>query len=144
VRISQKVEYAVRAMIDLAAQGTEHTVRSGSIARRAGVPEKYLEAILVELGRAGLVSSRRGPEGGHRLARSPSTIRLLDIYAAVEGPLALAPPRARRAGPPGLDRVVGDIWRDIEQAVGTVLDATTLDELAKRAQAGREILDFNI
>ncbi len=144
MRISQKVEYAVRAMIDLATQGSEHTVRSGAIARRAGVPEKYLEAILVELGRAGLVSSRRGPEGGHRLARPAASIRLLDIYAAVEGPLALAPPRARRAGPPGLDRVVGDIWRDIEASVRAVLDGTTLEELAKKAQAGREVLDFNI
>jgi len=144
VRISQKVEYAVRAMVDLAAQGGEHSVRSGAIARRAGVPEKYLEAILVELGRAGLVSSRRGPEGGHRLARAPSGIHLLDIYAAVEGPLALAPPRARRAGPPGLDRVVGDVWREIEDSVRTVLDGTTLDELAKKAHAGRDVPDFNI
>lgn len=144
MRISQKVEYAVRAMIDLAGQGGDHTVRSGAIARRAGVPEKYLEAILVELGRAGLVQSRRGPDGGHRLARPASSIRVHDIYAAVEGPLALAPPRGRRVGPAGLDRVVGDVWGDIEEAVRTVLDGTTLDELTKRAQAGKEVLDFNI
>lgn len=144
MKVPQKVDYALRALLHLALEARDAPVRSATIARLAGVPDKYLEAILVELGRAGLVSSRRGPDGGHRLAREPAAIRVAEVYAAVDGPLHLAPERARRASTPELDATLSGLWRELESAVTTVLDGATLEDLRRRGQATRGVVDFNI
>jgi Rrf2 family protein len=144
MRVPQKVDYALRALLHLALEAGDAPVRSATIARRAGVPDKYLEAILVELGRAGLVTSRRGPDGGHRLVRSPAEIRVADVYAAVDGPLQLAPERSRRAPVPELDRTLEGLWRELQGAVAGVLGGLTLEDLRRRGQAVRSVVDFNI
>src|SRR3954467_6068346 len=86
VRISAKSEYAVRAAVGLALIG--RTARAEDIASAQGIPPKFLEKILHDLRRSGLVESRRGPEGGHRLAKDPAAITIADVIRAVDGPLA--------------------------------------------------------
>jgi Rrf2 family protein len=89
MRISQKARYAVRAALDLTLQPAgDRGIRSAEVARRTGVPEKFLEAILRDLREAGLVTSKRGPDGGHRLAGDPARLTVLAVVEAIDGSLS--------------------------------------------------------
>ena len=87
MRISAKVDYAVRAAIELAAAGGE-PIKGEAIADAQDIPLKFLENILGELKHTGIVSSRRGAQGGYWLAKPADDVSLADIVRAVEGPLA--------------------------------------------------------
>src|SRR6478735_5109269 len=88
MRISAKADYAVRATIELAAAGEGATVKGERLADAQQIPLHFLENILGDLKQAGIVATRRGPEGGYRLARSPAEVSVADVIRAVEGPLA--------------------------------------------------------
>jgi Rrf2 family protein len=88
VRVTAKVDYAVRAAIELAAAEPGKPVKGDRISQAQGIPVKFLENILAELKRHGLVASRRGADGGYWLARPPAAITVADLIRAVEGPLA--------------------------------------------------------
>lgn len=89
--LSQKARYALRAMVELARAGADQQLTAGEIAVRADAPRKFLEAILLELSRRGLVLSRRGKAGGYILARPIGEISFAEIIRVIDGPLALAP-----------------------------------------------------
>ena len=86
MRLSARADYALRAAIELAATERNH-ITAEQLARAQNIPGKFLEAILTQLRRAGLVRSQRGPEGGFWLARPASEISLADIIRAIDGPL---------------------------------------------------------
>lgn len=88
MRITAKADYAVRAAIELAVSPPDVPVKGEDLARAQGIPRNFLENILTELRRAGLVRSRRGAEGGYWLARPADEISIADVLRAVEGPLA--------------------------------------------------------
>ena len=113
MRISAKADYAVRAVVELAATEDAQPVKAERIATAQEIPLNFLENILGELRHAGLVRSHRGAEGGFRLARPASEVTVADVIRAVEGPLASvrgAPPEeanysgGRQHPAPGLDR----------------------------------------
>jgi Rrf2 family protein len=89
--LSQKARYALRSLVELARAGPEQQLTTGAIAERADAPRKFLEAILLELTRRGLVVSRRGKFGGYMLARPPGEISFAEVIRVIDGPLALAP-----------------------------------------------------
>ncbi|NDV02139.1 RrF2 family transcriptional regulator [Pseudoroseicyclus tamaricis] len=90
--LSQKARYALHAAIHLArAEEEDRAVTAAAIAAAEGIPAKYLEQILADLKRRGVVQGRRGPSGGYRLARAASDISFAEILRSVDGPLALAP-----------------------------------------------------
>ena len=94
--MSSKAKYAVRAAVMLARdEAAEVWVATSDIAERENIPRKFLEAILVEMRDTGLVESRRGPSGGHRLGRSAANISVADILRCIDGPLALTPCASR-------------------------------------------------
>ena len=134
MRIPMKVDYGVRALVDLAEHaGGGRPARTADIAERQGVPEPYLDQVLATLSKFGFVSSRRGPQGGHGLARDAGDITLDEVVGALDGsnsPLeciddaagcALSGCCAQR-----------DIWRDVEEAIRRVLTTTTIADLASR------------
>ena len=88
MRVSAKVDYAVRAGAELAAAAGEGPVKGDHIATAQKIPLKFLENILLDLKHAGLVQSQRGAEGGYWLAKEPAEISLADVIRAVEGPIA--------------------------------------------------------
>jgi Rrf2 family protein len=88
VRVTAKVDYAVRAAIELAPADRLHPIKGDHIARAQQIPTKFLENILAELKRSGIVGSQRGAEGGYWLARPADEITVADLIRAVEGPLA--------------------------------------------------------
>ena len=88
--LSSKARYALRALVELARSGGAQ-VTAGELAERADAPRKFLEAILLELSRRGVVVSRRGKLGGYSLARAPAEISFAEVIRVIDGPLALAP-----------------------------------------------------
>src|SRR5262249_47793306 len=90
--LSSKAKYAVRAAAMLAeCADAEAWVHTADIAEREAIPRKFLEAILVQLRAHGIVESRRGAHGGHRLSRDPAETSVADIIRVFDGPLALTP-----------------------------------------------------
>jgi Rrf2 family protein len=95
--LSQKARYALRALVELARAGPDGQLTAADMAERADAPRKFLEGILLELSRRGLVVSRRGKFGGYVLARRAETISFAEIIRVIDGPLALAPCVSRTA-----------------------------------------------
>src|SRR5262245_13524155 len=89
--LTSKAKYALRAMVDLAVNDRGGPIFIADIARRQDIPRRFLENILIELRRGGLVTSHRGKNGGYALARAPETLTFAEIIRAIDGPLALAP-----------------------------------------------------
>ena len=87
MRISAKVDYALRATIELAAVAPEQ-IKGERLAAAQAIPHKFLENILADLRNGGLVASQRGADGGYRLARPPAEITVADVIRVVEGPIA--------------------------------------------------------
>ena len=129
MRLSARVDYALRAAAELAVGG-ERPVTAVQLAEAQQIPPKFLENILSQLRRSGLVRSQRGPEGGYWLARPPEEITIADIVRAVEGPLAdvrgEAPEHLDYSGPAQpLERV----WVATRASVRSVLERVTLADL---------------
>ena len=89
--LSQKARYALRALFVLGAQKTDEPVMIADIAEQANVPRKFLEQILLEMKKSGIVHSQRGKFGGYTLGRAPEDIDFAEVLRAIDGPLALAP-----------------------------------------------------
>jgi Rrf2 family protein len=131
VRITAKVDYAIRAAIELAAASSEAPVKGEQLARAQGIPLRFLENILRELRRAGIVSTQRGAEGGYRLARPADEITLADIIRTVEGPLAAVQGvRPEALSYPGAARELPEVWIALRASLRSVLEAVTLADVA--------------
>lgn len=133
MRISAKGEYAIRAMLDLALHQGRELIPIQEIAARQGIPQRYLEQVLLALKRAGLLVAKRGATGGYHLTRLPEEITVGIVLRAVEG--ASAPFEAgggRRGGVDGRD--LRELWAEIAEAVSGVVDRVTFGELATRAR----------
>ena len=94
--LSQKARYALRSLVALA-RAEDAQLTAGDLSTRAGAPRKFLEAILLELARRQIVTSRRGKFGGYALARPASEITFAEVIRVIDGPLALAPCVSRTA-----------------------------------------------
>jgi Rrf2 family cysteine metabolism transcriptional repressor len=134
MRISSKGEYGLRALFDLAQHYGEGPIQSRDIHERQGIDENYLNQILISLRKAGLIESIRGPQGGHRLARTPAQITILDALLALEGPLL--PTDSGRDNLPStepVDReIVREIWDDMRRQLEQHLAGITIDDLVQR------------
>jgi Rrf2 family protein len=137
MRISSKGEYGLRALFDLAQHYGEGPIQSRDIHMRQGIDENYLNQILISLRKSGLIESIRGPQGGHRLARPPEQITVLEALLALEGPLL--PPDAGRDSPTPaepIDReLLRDVWDALRAALERYLGDITLDDLCQRKRA---------
>lgn len=89
--LSQKARYALRALLHIVEHGTSRTIQVGEMAEMQNIPRKYLEFIMVDLKKAGLVNSRRGPGGGYALSRPASEISFAEVIRVIDGPIALVP-----------------------------------------------------
>lgn len=87
MRVSAKSDYALRALIEMAGRGNSTPVSAEELGRRQDIPHGFLQAILADLRRAGVVVSQRGQSGGWRLSGEPSAISVADVIRAVDGPL---------------------------------------------------------
>ena len=131
MRVSAKADYAIRAAIELAAAG-EGPVKGDRIAQAQDIPSNFLENILGDLRNAGLVSSRRGADGGYWLARPAGEISLADIIRAVDGPLAnVRGIRSEQIVYEGRAAPLRDVWVAVRASLRGVLEQVTLADLAR-------------
>jgi Rrf2 family protein len=138
VRVSTRGDYACRALLSLAlhaGEGSPTSVRD--IAERTGLPQPYLEQILLALKGAGLVRSKRGVGGGYILARAPADIRLSDVVSAVDGPITLGDfgePHQDGACDHEGQCVLLAIWAVVGEQIRRQLDGYTLADVASAAR----------
>jgi Rrf2 family protein len=146
MRLSQKADYAIRAMLDLALHApVARAVRSADIARRECMPEKFLEGILVDLRKAGLIKSQRGPVGGHRLARAAEDIRLGEVWRAIDGSLSpVAGLDHNSAGASLASQTLQPVWDQVEVSIAGIVDGVTLADLCRQMEENRDALDYHI
>jgi len=131
VRITAKADYAVRVAVELAAASADAPVKGERLAAAQGIPRNFMENILTELRRAGLVRTRRGAEGGYQLARPPREITVADVLRAVEGPLAAVQgvqPQDLRYG--GAAEHLPEVWVALRASLRSVLEHVTLADVA--------------
>jgi Rrf2 family protein len=130
MRVSAKVDYALRAGVELAAAG-DGPVKGDRIAQAQQIPLKFLENILLDLKHAGLVQSQRGAEGGYWLSVPPDEISLAEVIRAVEGPIAnvrgMRPEQVEYAGTAAPFR---DVWIAVRANLRAVLEVVTLADVA--------------
>jgi Rrf2 family protein len=132
VRTTAKADYAVRAAVELAASVGEGPVKGEQLSEAQSIPLNFLENILAELRRAGIVESRRGAAGGYLLAKAPEDVSLADVIRAVEGPLA----NVRGLSPDALEyegsaEPLREVWVALRASVRAVLEQVTLADVAK-------------
>ncbi len=134
MQIPIKVDYGVRALVDLAIHRQNSPLRTSEIASRTMIPEAYLAQVLHALGKAGMVKAQRGPRGGHTLALEPEEIRLSEVMECLGASENLvfclddtavcihAPSCAQR-----------EVWQEVELAVYRILDSRTIGNLVDRS-----------
>lgn len=141
--LSQRSRYALKALLRLAADTGHAPVPVGQIAQATGVSRKFLEAILNDLRREGLVESTRGKLGGYRLARPPERISFAEVIRASEGPLALFPCASVNFYRPCGDCEVAtcalrQVLARAREGLAEVLEASTLASALAQAEPARD------
>ncbi|MER6385360.1 RrF2 family transcriptional regulator [Streptomyces sp. NPDC001118] len=134
MRISARADYAVRAVLELAVRQGIGPVKAEEIAAVQGIPHKFLEGILGDLRRAGIVDSRRGGGGGYRLARDAAGLTVADVIRAVDGPIvSVRGERPTGLAYTGTAQPLLPLWIALRANVRRILEGVTLADLAAGA-----------
>jgi Rrf2 family protein len=131
MRVSAKTDYALRAAVELAAAGGDAPVKGERLATSQSIPLRFLENILLQLRHAGIVESRRGAEGGYKLARPAEDITLADVIRAIDGPLAgVSGRRPETLDFRGRSEPLREVWVAVRASLRGVLEQVTLADVA--------------
>ena len=134
MRVSAKSDYALRALIELAARGDAAAVSAEELGRLQDIPHGFLQAILADLRRAGVVISQRGQSGGWRLARDAATVSVADVIRAVDGPLvSVYGLRPESVSYTGSAEVLQHVWIAARSSLRDVFEHVTIRALADGA-----------
>jgi Rrf2 family transcriptional regulator, cysteine metabolism repressor len=133
MKISTKIRYGTRAILELAVQYGKGPVELREIATKEGISLKYLEQVIIPLRTGGLVKSIRGSRGGYTLAKPPSRIRLSEVVGVLEGPFSLTeclqdPTVCQKVSV----CVTRDVWKKVSDAINGILTSITLEEMVNR------------
>lgn len=133
MRISSKIRYGARAVLELASHYGEGPIDLKEIARKEDISLKYLEQVIIPLRTAGLVKSIRGSKGGYSLAKPPSEISLSDLVEVLDGPIdlieCLKDPKSCSKSSSCVTR---DVWKEASDALYKVLSSITFEEMVNR------------
>lgn len=128
VQVTARIDYALRALLELAASGERMT--RDELATAQAIPPRYLEAVLLDLRKAGLVTGLRGKTGGYGLGRAAEDIAVADVARAVDGPLALVQGlRPEAVSYDGASQHLHELWIGLRAAVRSVMETVTLADL---------------
>lgn len=150
LRVSKKLMFAIEAVLDIAYNAGTEPVQSGEITRRQGIPRRYLEQVLQQLVRDGILSGVRGPRGGYRLARERRRITVGEIVRVVRAMETAVDPIEDPAGSILGHKVVRPLWLQLQEECMLRLEATTIEDLCLKARAAgvesetEERIDFAI
>lgn len=139
MKISTKIRYGTRAMLELASHYGEGHIELKEIAKKENISLKYLEQVINPLRATGLVKSTRGSKGGYSLAKPPSNIYLYDVVESLEGPLNLVEclndekvcQRIRTC-------TTRDIWKEVSEAISKIFHSVTLEDMLNRKKEKAE------
>ena len=139
MRVSAKGEYALTALLDLALHAGDGLQPIQEIAARQGIPQRYLEQVLLELKRAGFLHARRGSAGGYRLSRPADQLTVGAVLRVVDGSVGVGEPTRRGAGRARGEHIgdLGGLWQEVSEAVSAVVDRVTIEDLRRQAEARR-------
>ena len=137
MRITYKGDYALKTILDLALHYGNSPVSIPELAKRADIPIKFLEQILLDLKRGGFVESRRGNEGGYLLSKSPANIKLGEIIRFIDGPIEpVACVNHSYEGCSDISKCIfRDIWERVSNATADIIDNITFEELVNKAKS---------
>lgn len=140
MNISVKGEYALKALLDLAGQRPGEPIKIADIAKRQGIPQKFLELILASLKHGGFVESRRGAEGGYLLARQPDVLTVGEVIRFIEGS------QGRTRGQRKADCPFTSMWDRVDRSVSAIVDQTTFADLHRewREKQSKFVLNWEI
>jgi len=146
MRITYRGDYALKTILDLALHYGEMPVAIHDLARRADIPTKFLEQILLDLKRAGFVESRRGKFGGYLLAQPPSQIKLGEIIRFIDGPIGpVACVDRHYKGCKDINKCIfRSIWEKISEATAKVIDNITFEDLVKKTKSFNSTFVYQI
>lgn len=150
LRVSKKLMFAIEAVLDIAYNSGSEPVQSGEITRRQGIPKRYLEQVLQQLVREGILAGVRGPRGGYRLARERRRISVGEIVRVVRRMETASDPFEEPTGSVLGHKVVRPMWMELQEECMARLDRTTIEDLCLQAnRAGIESesqarIDFTI
>lgn len=148
MNLSQKCQYALRAVFELATRQGQGPITVGDVAEKQAIPPRFLELILVQLKQAGYIESRRGVQGGYALSVAPKDLSVGDVIRSIEGPLMPVRKSDDPSTRPSLqgDLAFAQLWDRAEKAIAVVYDKTSFQDLIdeERASAARYTLDFTI
>lgn len=141
MKLSKKGEYALRAMIDLSLNYGKESIQIHDISEREKIPQKFLEQILLELKKAGLLQSKRGSGGGYRLLKHPEEITLAHVIRVIDGPLAplgcvsewahISCPEEKNCG-------LQKVMKEVRDAIVRVLEGITFADVCRRTKGTLE------
>ena len=147
--ISQKCQYALRAIFELAKRKDQGPVKIAQVAETQAIPARFLEVILSQLKQGGFVASRRGNKGGYSLARLSSELTVGEVMRFIEGPVG--PVDCLIVGSKEKCRLYGScaflpMWERVQEAVSEVYDNTTFQDLVEqeKQQGEKQILSYSI
>lgn len=141
--LSKKAKYAINALVYLAKefqQGNHNTIQIATIAESEHIPQKFLEAILLELRKAGILSSKKGKGGGYFLLQKPGDINMAEIMRLIDGPIALLPCVSHRfygrCDECKNEALCGirDVFHDVRNQTFQMLSNTTLETIIQRSK----------
>lgn len=134
MRLNARVDYALRAVVELASVGgsADGPVTAERLATGQDIPPKFLESILLQLRRAGIVHSQRGPDGGYWLARPAEEISLAEVIRVIDGPLAnVRGQRPEALGYQGTAAALQEVWIALRASEREILELVTVAHVAK-------------
>jgi Rrf2 family protein len=138
--LTHKAKYALKAMVVLAQEFGRGPVLIAEVSQREQIPRKFLELILLELRKEGLLGSKKGKGGGYFLARAPKLVRMGEVLRALDGPLALTP-CVSQTGYRRCDECIDErtcgvrlVMKEVRDATAAILDSTTLEDIVSRVE----------
>ncbi|NOY52038.1 MAG: Rrf2 family transcriptional regulator [Deltaproteobacteria bacterium] len=137
MKLSNRSQYGVRALFDIAYYGEGRTMQIHEISKRQGIPRRFLEQIFFVLKKAGMIDSTRGPKGGYSLHRAPGEISVGDIIRVLEGPIEPVPCTTMEEDGSACHYIDKCVTRRVWEGAGDLLteyfDAISLEDLCRRA-----------
>jgi len=140
MKLSTRTRYGIRAILELAENHGKGPLQLKIIASHQDISAKYLEQLMAILKSAGLVRSVRGSKGGYILAKPPNQIKLNDVFSCLEGPVTTVEcVESENYCARAADCVARGLWAQLQQAITTVLQSVTLQDLLDRTKDGKTI-----
>jgi len=148
MKITYKGDYALKTILDLSLHYNQGVITIHDLAKRADIPIKFLEQVLLALKQGGFVESRRGIKGGYFLSRSPDKIKLGQVIRFIDGPIEPLPCADRKTAYKGCADiykcVFKDIWTEVADSISRIIDNITFEDLVKKTRVQTKTVTYQI